>query len=106
MNNVRLNPFLIFLSVFIVVALPLFTLPINLFPGVVVYGTGTCVYKIEAPLSLSYFLGIGYRKEEIKGVSDFFLTTRGYILACCFLVGVPTLVTFRIVLKKNASNRG
>jgi hypothetical protein len=97
----RTHPLILFLFLFLLLALPLCTLPINLFPGVVVYGSGDATVQVEAPLSLSYFIGLGYPEEDMVGVTDFYLNARGYLLAVCFLIGIPALVTYRFrVLKK------
>jgi hypothetical protein len=101
MKQLREKPIILFFLLVILLALPLCTLPINLFPGVVEYGAGKSVVKIEAPLSLSYFLGLGYKNEEMIGVSNFYLNARGYLLAICFLIGVPALVVFRLKSKRN-----
>ncbi|MFM7723377.1 MAG: hypothetical protein ACKO7O_01150 [Bacteroidota bacterium] len=46
----------IFLLLMIGIALPLFTLPINLFPGEITYQKGISTYTItETNLSLSYY---------------------------------------------------
>jgi len=52
--------------------------------------------KISAPLSLSYFLGIGYNEKDMENVEDFYLTGEGYTLAICFLFGIPFLIALRI----------
>ena len=90
------NPLILFLVIFLLLALPLCTLPINLFSGMVVYGSGAAAIKVDAPLSLSYFFGLGYNEEDMVGVTDFYLNARGYLLAICFLIGVPALVTYRL----------
>jgi hypothetical protein len=97
------RPLLFFLIVFLILALPLCTLPINLFPGEVVYGSGLGAVKIKAPLSLSYFLGFGYQSDDMAGITDYYLTWGGALLAFCFLVGIPAIATYRF-LHRNKSN--
>ena len=38
---------------------------------------------LEVPLSLSYFIGLGYDTKDLEAmqVTNFYLTTKGYILA-------------------------
>lgn len=100
MNTLKNKPFLIFLILFLVVSIPLWTLPINLFPGVISYGNGIQDITEDAPLSLSYFIGLGYNKGEMEGIKDFYLKPTGYILAFIFTVGIPALAAYRLSSKK------
>lgn len=102
MKSLLKKPLYLFLALFLLLALPLCTLPINVFPGVVVYGSGETEMKMEAPLSLAYFLGMGYDDADMAGVTDFYLTVKGYVLAICFLIGVPALLTYRILLRRKS----
>ena len=96
MKQLLRKPVALFCVLAFALALPLCTLPINLFPGVVVYGSGVAAINVDAPLSLSYFFGLGYNEEDMVGITDFYLNARGYLLAICFLIGVPALVTYRL----------
>jgi hypothetical protein len=98
------NPFFVFAICFITIALPLFTLPINFFQGEIVYAQGLMVKKVEAPISLSYFIGLGYSELDMTGVKEFYLTAKGYILALILLFGVPGLIAYRIYLGKNSQD--
>lgn len=95
------NPLVVFAVCFATIALPLFTLPINFFQGEIVYAQGLMEKKVQAPLSLSYFIGLGYKKVDMTGVKDFYLTAKGFILAAILLVGIPGLIAYRIHLGKN-----
>lgn len=57
--------------------------------------------KIEAPLSLSYFFGLGYSEEDMIGIKDFYLKPGGYILAFLFTLGFPSLIALRVYLGNN-----
>jgi hypothetical protein len=94
------NPLLVFISSFAIIALPLFLFPLNLFEGEIVYEQGISMQKIQAPLSLSYFIGIGYEETEMIGVKTFYLLPRGYILVALFLLGFPSLLAYRSHLNK------
>ena len=96
MKQLLHKPLALFFVLALALALPLCTLPINLFSGMVVYGSGAAAIKVDAPLSLSYFFGLGYNEEDMVGVTNFYLNARGYLLAICFLIGVPALVTYRL----------
>ncbi|MBX2948370.1 MAG: hypothetical protein KF704_03745 [Crocinitomicaceae bacterium] len=100
MNALKNKPFLIFLILFLVVSIPLWTLPINFFPGVISYGNGIQDITEDAPLSLSYFIGLGYNEADMTGIKDFYLKPSGYMLAFIFTVGIPGLIAYRFSRKK------
>ena len=90
----KLNPLQIFLVTFVCTAIPLFLFPINLFPGIIEINQGKTL--LEVPLSLSYFIGLGYDVKDLEAmqVSNFYLTTKGYILAFIFVLGFPGLFAY------------
>lgn len=91
---------ILFFSTSLVLALIFFTLPINLFDGVIEIEEPLRSYSIERPLSLSYFIGLGYDEADMVHVKDFYLTTKGYIIAFVFVLGLPALLSYRVYLKK------
>lgn len=58
--------------------------------------SGLSDVKVQAPLSLSYFIGMGYKSDDMVLFKDFYLLPSGYILALALIVGLPALVTYRI----------
>lgn len=86
-----------------VLAILLFTLPINIFDGQIDYKEGSRAFTVDAPLSLSYFLGLGYEDADMQFVQDFHLTTKGFIMAIIFIFGFPALFAYRIYLKSTKS---
>lgn len=91
----------IFLLIMIGIALPLFTLPINLFPGEITYQKGISTYTItETNLSLSYFIGLGLNPGDLDDVASFRLSLGGYALALCYLGLLPGVITYRIYLNR------
>jgi hypothetical protein len=95
----KLPLWIIFLLLIFIIALPLFTLPLNLFPGEIIFSDG----KYEKPpvninLSLSYFIGYGLNPGDLDDVETFYLTPWGYALAICYLVLLPGVITYRIYL--------
>jgi len=91
----------IFLLLSLGIALPLFTLPINLFPGEITYQKGLSTYTItETNLSLSYFIGLGLNPGDLDDVASFRLSRWGYALAVCYLGLLPGVITYRIYLKR------
>ena len=82
-----------------------FLFPINLFDGVIEYEEPFRSYKVETRLSLSYFIGIGYEPEHMTNVRDFYLTTKGVIMAVIFILGVPALVGYRVYLSSKKEKR-
>lgn len=92
----------IFLLFMFGIALPLFTLPINLFPGEITYQKGLSTYTItETNLSLSYFVGLGLNPGDLDDVVSFRLSLGGYALAICYLLLLPGVITYRIYLKRH-----
>lgn len=100
MKIFKQHPILLFLSCFLALAIPLCLFPINLFSGKIVYNNGTLESVVEAPLSLSYFFGLGYEDADMEFVQDFYLTPSGYFTVFLFLIGIPGLIAYRVYLSK------
>ena len=94
--------YLIFVIAFLTIATPLFLFPINLFRGQIIYEQ--VPEAIDCHLSLSYFVGLGYEIEDMKGVESFYLTIEGYLLAFSILIGFPFLLAYRSYLKHDSVN--
>ncbi len=94
------NPIVIFLGTAGILAIIFFTLPINLFDGVIEIEEPHRTYTLSRPLSLSYFLGIGYDASDMEYVKDFYLTPKGIAMAVIFILGLPALLAYRIHLKR------
>jgi hypothetical protein len=94
----KLGPLKLFLLVFLIISIPLFVFPINLFPGILLFGK--LGIEKEVPLSLSYFVGLGYNSKDLisLGITDFYLTVQGKILAFIFLIGIPSLLAYSAYL--------
>ncbi len=99
-SKILYNPAVIFLITFFIIALPLFLFPINLFPGEAIQKIGATEQAVPIPLSLSYFIGIGYDPVDLEGIKDFYLLPRGYALAFCLLIGFPAIMAFRVYISK------
>ena len=93
------KPIAIFLATVLILGLVFFLFPINLFDGKIVYQEGLKEYTIDAPLSLSYFIGLGYDEADMLGVKSFYLTTKGIAMALIFTLGFPALLAFRVHLR-------
>ena len=103
---------LVFSLCFLAIAAIFFLIPINMFDGEIIFEkvNGVELMPAKAKLSLSYFIGIGAGKEELKGIKDFHLLPMGYFFAFLMLVGIPGLITFRLNLNRqkkesNSSNK-
>lgn len=96
----RSFPWKIFILSVVVLATILCVFPINLFQGVIFYENNLQEMVVDAPLSLSYFLGIGYEEADLIGVKTFYLKPSGIFLAVAVLLGIPFLVAYRLYLKK------
>jgi len=88
----------VFFIVFLVIALLLFLFPINLFDGEIIFQSGLQETVITTPLSLSYFIGMGYDEADMVGVKSFYLLPVGYLLAFLVLFGLPAIISYRIQL--------
>jgi hypothetical protein len=99
MTSTYTKPLLAFCGAFTIIAVVLFLFPINLFPGEIIMSNSETDEVVSAPISLSYFIGIGYETSDLIGVKSFHLKLTGYALAFCFLIGIPFLIAFRVFLK-------
>jgi hypothetical protein len=94
------KPLVIFALSSLLIALPLFLLPLNLFNGEIIYQRALVEQKVAAPLSLSYFIGVGYDQKDMVGVKEFYLVKDGIILAIIVLFGIPGIIAYRFHLKR------
>jgi hypothetical protein len=103
MNRLFSQPFVLFAVLVVLISLPLMVFPINLFPGEIVLDTGAGQSTVAAPLSLAYFLGLGYAQEDMVGVVDFYLLPQGVALAFILTIGVPAVFAYRLHVKKKGN---
>lgn len=103
MNRLFSQPFVLFAVLVVLISLPLLVFPINLFPGEIVLDTGVGQSTVAAPLSLAYFLGLGYAQEDMVGVLDFYLLPQGVALAFILTIGVPAVFAYRVHVKRKGS---
>lgn len=97
------KPLAYFLALSLLLAALFFLLPINLFDGEIVIENGLQEMVIERPLSLSYFIGLGYEDADMVGIKDFYLTTKGIVMAFVFIFGFPALFALRVYLRSTKS---
>ena len=83
----------------ILLACVFFLFPINLFDGVIIEQRGLQTITHERPLSLSYFIGIGYEESDMVGIKDFYLKPKGIVMAILFIFGFPGILAYRSYLK-------
>lgn len=95
-----LKPWFVFTFSLLLIGGTLILVSPNLFEGEIVYAQNGKKYVLEAPLSLAYFVGLGYDPADMEKVVDFYLTRRGYMLAASLLLGFPTLLAYRSFLAK------
>lgn len=93
------KPIVLFFALSFLLALIFFVFPINVFDGAIVYQDAESDFILETPLSLSYFIGLGYDDTDMIGVKDFYLTTKGIVMAFVFILGFPGLLAYRMHLK-------
>ncbi|HNS42116.1 MAG TPA: hypothetical protein PKN22_05105 [Taishania sp.] len=95
MKNNKLKFALIFVICLLIVNIPLWFFPIQLFPGVIEFQNGLQAVTIEAPLSLSHFIGKGFNEGDLENVNDFYLKPTGYALAFIICIGLPFIIALR-----------
>ena len=105
MQSLFKKPLFVFCLAVIFIAIPLFIFPINFFDGEIIMKNGLSETKMEAPLSLSYFIGFGYNSKDMEGIKDFYLLPKGYLLAFCLIFGFPALLSYRIYLAQKKKAR-
>jgi hypothetical protein len=102
LNAIKLdlkNPWVVFSFSILLLSALFFFIPINLFEGEIIFQENGKTWTQRANISLSYFIGIGASKEDLVGVKDFYLVTKGYLLACFMIVGFPAILAYRTYLK-------
>jgi hypothetical protein len=97
--NKKKKALIVFLGLTLLLAGLFFLFPINLFDGVIIEKHGLQTIVHERNLSLSYFIGFGYDPEDLEYIEDFYLTTKGVIMAFIFTLGFPALLAYRILMK-------
>ena len=105
MKQFLLKPLHIFLIGVILIGLPLFLFPINLFDGEIVYKSGISTMVEPRPLSLHFVSGLEYGKNLPKEIDDYYLTPKGYVFAVLFILGIPALIAYRIKIGKKKKNK-
>lgn len=98
MNKLLRKSIIIFFSLMILIALPLFLLPLNLFDGEIIHKNGISTIIESRPMSLHFVSGLEYGNSKPNGIVDYYLTPKGYLLSLLFLVGLPLLLAYRIYL--------
>ena len=98
------KPIIIALILSSILATLFFTLPINLFDGVIVYKEGISTINVEKQLSLSYFVGLGFEEADMSNVDSFYLTLKGKVMAVIFIFGFPSLLAVRMYSKASEKN--
>jgi hypothetical protein len=98
------KPIIIALVLSSILAILFFTLPINLFDGVIVYKQGISTINVETQLSLSYFVGLGFDEADMTNVDTFYLTLKGKVMAVIFIFGFPSLLAVRMYSKRNLNS--
>ena len=86
----------VFVLTLILVSTILFTLPINLFDGEVVYDVNGVEFTEPIKMSLSYFIGLGISNEDLVDVKSFHLVGMGYFMVFLMLIAFPALIAYRV----------
>lgn len=102
------NPWLVFVLVSALIALPLFfsPVPINLFKGEIVLTENGKEVKVQAPLSMGYFIGVGYDEKDMQNIKSFHLVNEGYFFVFLMFVGIPGILAYRVSLANRNERDG
>lgn len=96
MKEIIRKPVAVFVLTMILVSTILFTLPINLFDGEVIYNVNGFEYSRPMKMSLSYFIGLGISDEDLLDVKSFHLVGMGYFMVVLMLFAFPALIAYRV----------
>lgn len=96
MKEIIRKPLAVFVLTMILVSTILFTIPINLFDGEVVFSVNGVEHTEPLKMSLSYFIGLGISDEDLRGIKSFHLIGTGYFLAALMLFAFPALIAYRV----------
>lgn len=99
MTSMKTRSLAIFVICAVILSIILFTLPINIFDGQIDYKEPHREYTINARLSLSYFIGLGYDEADMEFVDAIRLTVKGWWMAIIFIFGFPGLLAYRLYLR-------
>lgn len=99
------KPISIFFILVILLLLIFLLLPINIFDGEIIYQQGLVTMKEQRPLSLHFVAGLEYSPSDLKGIKEYHLLPKGYLMAALFILGLPALVAYRIKLGKKNQNK-
>ncbi len=92
------KPLNTFFTLFLFLLLTFLLFPINIFDGEIIYKQGLVTMTEKRPLSLYFVSGLEYSKDELKGIKEFHLSPKGYLMAFLFIIGIPALTAYRVNL--------
>ena len=96
----KITPLALFIGTALILSILFLTLPINLFDGEYTYKVGLQEFTTEAPLSLSYFVGMGLNEGDLDNVLDFHLLPKGWMMVFIFIFGIPGILSYRWHMKQ------
>lgn len=96
MKEIIRKPIAVFVLTLILVSTILFTLPINLFDGEVIYNVNGVEFSKPVKMSLSYFIGLGISEKDLVDVKSFHLVGMGYFMVVLMFAAFPTLIAYRV----------
>jgi len=105
MNQLKKKPFLFFAVLFLLITALLTFIPVNIFPGMIVYEQGLQLIEVEAPLTLGNFIGLGINEGDLDGVKTFYLTSKGMAMAFIVCIGIPALIAYRFYVKSQLKDK-